>query len=145
MTLVDPPHQYTRRDFIGVAGYAAAAVFVGTGGAPKFMRYDADARRVDITLVAAYDTSNGGYNFNGGSHGGRRITVPTGWRVRLMFVNRDAIRHSVVVVREQEPLPMRIARPALAGAASRRRSSKDYPTEHASATSSLLRDRPAST
>jgi hypothetical protein len=96
-----------------VASCVTWTLCVGARGDPGFIRYDANARRVDLTLIATYDKSN-----SGGAHGAHRVTVPTGWRVRLTFVNRDVIRHSVVAVREQVPLPMRIARPALSGAAS---------------------------
>jgi sulfocyanin len=107
-----------RRAFIGVAGLATYALLSGARRDPEFMHYDADARRVDLTLIAAFDKSNSGYNFNGGSHGAHRITVPSGWQVRLTLVNRDVIPHSVAVVREQKLVPMRIARPDIAGAAS---------------------------
>jgi sulfocyanin len=113
------PRLYDRRAFIGVASFAAYALLTGGRGDHGFMRYDRSARRVDLLLIAAFDESNSGYNFNGGSHGAHRITVPAGWHVRVRLINRDVIPHSVAVVHEREVVPMRIARPAIAGAASR--------------------------
>jgi sulfocyanin len=74
---------------------------------------------VHLTITARYNGSNGGFNFNGGSRGRHRITVPTGWRVQIAFTNADVISHSVAVVREAKQVPIRIEKPAFAGAASR--------------------------
>jgi sulfocyanin len=109
---------FTRRAAIGVASCAVVAVLLGVRSDPEFMRYDAGARRVDLTVTAAFDQSNSGYNFNGGSHGGHRITVPNGWTVRLTFINRDVIPHSLAVVRQEKRVPMYVTRPAFAGAVS---------------------------
>ena len=86
---------------------------------PEFLRYDAEARRVELTIIAAYDRSNTGYNFNGGFNGSHRVTVPLGWRVAVTLVNRDVFPHSFTVIRAVRQLPLRIDRPALPGAASR--------------------------
>jgi hypothetical protein len=85
-------------------------LFTGARRDPEFMRYDAAARRVDLTIIAAFDQSNTGYNFNGASHGAHRIPV---------FVNRDVFRHSIAVIREVRSLPLRITKPVFPGAASR--------------------------
>jgi sulfocyanin len=110
---------FTRREFIGAASCAVGGLLVGVRSDPEFMRYDAAARRVDLTVIAGFDQSNSGFNFNGGSHGSHRITVPAGWKVRLTFINRDVIPHSVVVARDQKQVPMYVTRPAFPGAASR--------------------------
>ena len=118
MRFSDPTIRYSRRAFIGTASCAVGGLLIAPRRDSEFMRYDADARRVDLTIIAAFDQSNSGFNFNGGSHGGHRITVPTGWTVRLTFINRDVIPHSVAVVQEQKVVPMYITRPAFSGAAS---------------------------
>ena len=107
-----------RRLFLGAASCALAGSLLGARD-PEFMRYDADARRMDLTVISAFDQSNSGYNFNGGSHGSHRITVPAGWTVRLTYINRDVIPHSVAVVREQKQVPLYVTRPAFPGAATR--------------------------
>src|SRR4051812_24615349 len=65
----------------------------------EFMRYDANAREVQLTVTAGYNASNSGFNLNGGFRGSHRITVPAGWRVRMTFINADVIPHSLGVVR----------------------------------------------
>ena len=111
--------QLIRRMVIAAASYVTCSAFVGARSDPEFMRYDAGARRVELSVIAAFDQSHSGYNFNGGFHGSHRITVPTGWTIHVTFVNRDVIPHSVVVTPETKRLPLRVARPAFAGAASR--------------------------
>ena len=118
MRLSNPTIRFTRRDFIGAASCVLSGLLIGARRDPEFMRYDADARRVELTVIAAFDQSNSGYNFNGGAHGSHRITVPGGWTVRLTFINRDVIPHSVAVVREERRVPMYVTRPAFSGAAS---------------------------
>jgi sulfocyanin len=86
---------------------------------PDFMRYDADAREVQLSVTAGYDKSHSGFNLNGGFRGSHRITIPAGWRVRIAFVNADVIPHSVGVVRAQKYVPASTQNPAFVGAASR--------------------------
>ena len=102
------------------ASIAAWVVLSAVRRDPEFMRYDAEARRVELTIIAAYDQSNSGYNFNGGFDGSHRVTVPLGWRVAVTFVNRDVIPHSFIVIRAVRNLPLRIDRAAFPGAASRK-------------------------
>ena len=85
----------------------------------EFMRYDANAREVLLTVTAGYNASNSGFNFNGGFRGSHWITVPMGWRVRMTFANADAMPHSLGVVREQKRVPASTLKPAFAGAVSR--------------------------
>lgn len=119
MRLRNAIYRQGRRAVIAAASYSMCAVLSGARSDPEFMRYDAGARRVELTIIAAFDQTNSGFNFNGGFHGSHRITVPIGWQVRVTFVNRDLMPHSVAVVREGKLLPIRIARPVFAGAASR--------------------------
>ena len=97
----------------------AVALVGNTSRDPEFMTFDAEARRVDLAVISAFDQSNSGYNFNGASHGTHQLTVPVGWQVRIAFSNHDVIPHSVVVIRQPKTLPLRIAGPAFRGAASR--------------------------
>jgi len=102
-----------------VGAYATCVVLSGSRRDPEFMRYDAAAHRVDLTITAALNQSNSGYNLNGASYGAHRITVPLGWTVTMDFMNRDVFPHSIAVIREPRLLPLRIAKPVFAGAASR--------------------------
>jgi len=63
----------------------------------RFLAADRRARSVTITLIAAYDGVNGGFNFDGYS----RVLlwrVPLGWTVHVVCKNRGPLRHSCAVV-----------------------------------------------
>jgi hypothetical protein len=92
----------------------AAALALSLAAKPPpprdFLAVDAQRRRVTITLVASYDETNGGFNFDGYS---RYLmwTVPRGWTVRVVCRNRGALRHSCAVVQGASS-----AKPAFSGA-----------------------------
>jgi sulfocyanin len=79
----------------------------------ELMSYDSAAKTVRIELIAAYGNANGGMNFNGGSKGHPSIIVPQGWWVIIHFVNRDAVPHSAIILRERLPLPAAPEEPAI--------------------------------
>ena len=64
----------------------------------RFLAVDAHRHRATITLIASYDATNNGFNFDGYS---RYLmwTVPRGWTVRVVCTNRGSMRHSCAVVR----------------------------------------------
>jgi plastocyanin len=56
-------------------------------------------RSVILTLVANYDSSNGGMNFDGYSKGQMVVDVPQGWKVTVHFSNANGqMTHSAMVV-----------------------------------------------
>ena len=112
-------HRQLRRPIVMAASVAGCLAWSGVPGDPEFMRYDAEARRVELTIIAAYDQANSGYNFNGGFNGNHHVTIPVGWRTAVTLVNRDVIPHSFTVIGVARRLPLRIDRPALPGGASR--------------------------
>ena len=65
----------------------------------RFLQVDARRRSVTLTLVAAYDGTNNGFNFDGYASGRLLLSVPLGWRVRIVCENRGPLRHSCAVVR----------------------------------------------
>jgi sulfocyanin len=71
----------------------------------QFMSYNAATKTVNIKVFAAYNSVQGGFNFNGGSNGSQTITVPTGWHVNIDFINKDAIPHSGIIIAVTNPLP----------------------------------------
>lgn len=81
-----------------------------------FMTADAAAKKVTIQLYAAYNSQNGGMNFNGGSKGNQTITIPLGWSVHIAFENKDAIPHSAIILPDHMPLPLQPDNPAIARA-----------------------------
>jgi hypothetical protein len=92
----------------GAAGREAPARSAGAVAAPaasrsalpapqRFLAVDRRARSVTITLIAAYDGVNGGFNFDGYS----RVLawrIPRGWTVHVVCKNRGPLRHSCAVV-----------------------------------------------
>lgn len=95
--------------------FGVAAVLLSLAGkAPpspsRFLAVDAHRHRVTITLIASYDGTNGGFNFDGYS---RYLMwmVPRGWTVRVVCENRGPLRHSCAVVQGAGS-----ARPAFRGA-----------------------------
>jgi hypothetical protein len=85
---------------------AVAALSLAAKAPPpgRFLAVDANRHRVTITLIASYDGTNGGFNFDGYS---RELmwTVPRGWRVRVLCENRGPLRHSCAVVRRGSTKP----------------------------------------
>ncbi|HJQ50094.1 MAG TPA: sulfocyanin-like copper-binding protein [Gaiellaceae bacterium] len=63
----------------------------------RFLAVDAHRHRGTITLIASYDGTNGGFNFDGYSRN-LMWTVPRGWTVRVVCENRGPLRHSCGVV-----------------------------------------------
>ncbi|HVS85248.1 MAG TPA: sulfocyanin-like copper-binding protein [Gaiellaceae bacterium] len=80
---------------------AVALVALAAASSPpppaRFLSVDARHHVVDVSLVAEYDGTNSGFNFDGYS---RELlwTVPVGWRVRVTCLNRGPLRHSCAVV-----------------------------------------------
>jgi hypothetical protein len=83
-----------------VLGVAFVALSLAAKAPPppsRFLTVDAARHRATITLIASYDGTNGGFNFDGYS---RYLmwTVPRGWTVRVVCENRGPLRHSCAVV-----------------------------------------------
>jgi hypothetical protein len=77
------------------AGIAAA----GKSSSPRqFLAVHRHAHSVTITLIASYDGTNGGFNFDGYS---RLLMwkVPRGWKVHVVCENRGPLRNSCAVVK----------------------------------------------
>ncbi len=73
---------------------------------------------VDLTLVAAWNNANAGFNFNGGAHGQMTVTVPLGSTVMATFKNNSRTPHDVVVIPYMSTPPGRSVNPAFSGARS---------------------------
>lgn len=78
----------------------------------QFLHVDAKARTALVTLIAGYNGENNGFNFDGYGRGELLVSVPRGWRVRVMCKNHAALTHSCAVV----PGPMTVT-PSFRGAA----------------------------
>jgi hypothetical protein len=76
----------------------AAGLAVSKPDPQRFLKVDARDRVVSVTLIAGYDSSNNGFNFDGYGRGELTVTVPLRWRVRVTCTNRGSLRHSCAVV-----------------------------------------------
>ena len=91
----------------------AALVAATAGPDPhRFLAVDRTHHAVTLTLVAAYDGANNGFNFDGYGRGELLLSVPLGWRVRIRCENRGPLRNSCAVVTGPETTT-----PAFRGAA----------------------------
>jgi hypothetical protein len=97
------------------AGMLALALAAGVAASrpdpSRFLSVDTRHRIVSVTLIAGYDSSNNGFNFDGYGRGELMVTVPLDWRVRVTCTNRSAQRNSCAVVHG----PMTV-KPAFPGA-----------------------------
>ena len=92
---------------LGVRPAAAA-----TPPVSSWLSSDVVQKTVSLRLVAAYDGSNAGFNFDGYGRGKLLVRVPLGWRVLVTCRNAGAVRHSCAIV-----LGAQSAAPAFRGAA----------------------------
>jgi len=81
-----------------LAAVLAAAAVAPPPNPKRFMKVDARHKIVNVTLVAGYDGTNNGFNFDGYA-GYLMWTVPRGWRVRVTCRNDGGLRHSCAVVK----------------------------------------------
>ncbi|TMI90478.1 MAG: hypothetical protein E6H00_06790 [Bacillati bacterium ANGP1] len=88
---------------LGPGGHSA----VVSAAAPPWMRVDAAHKLASFTVTAAQGGANGTLNFNGYANGRLTVTVPTGWRVHIDFVNSGAgaLPHSFEVIRDTGKIP----------------------------------------
>jgi Sulfocyanin (SoxE) domain len=64
----------------------------------QFLQANTKARTAMVTLIAGYNSENGGFNFDGYGRGELTVSVPRGWRVRITCTNHGGMNHSCAVV-----------------------------------------------
>jgi hypothetical protein len=90
---------------------------VGIAHVNEFLSYDAQARSVNLLLIAGYNGLNEALNYNGGARGSQGISIPLGWSVHVSVTNRDSdLQHSAIVVRQMLPPPEDMPPPSFTGA-----------------------------
>lgn len=68
---------------------------------PVFITQDPEKKEVCVLIIATYDKSNYGMNFNGLSKSEGGYEIPLGWKVSVTFKNNSAVPHSVMVMEEE--------------------------------------------
>lgn len=86
--------------------------------AEDLLRPGEGPKSVKVTLVATFNAANYGMNFNGYSHGKAILTVPTGWRMDVTFINPSPIPHSAIVVDKADTQKLQVPEPYFDGGAS---------------------------
>jgi len=108
----DYPHYPSARAPAADAVHAASIAGPGDTKVNQFVSYNAAAKTVAISITAALNSAQGGFNFNGGSSGDQAITVPLGWKIHIDVRNVDAIPHSAILITDQTPIPAAPSTPA---------------------------------
>lgn len=85
----------------GPATPAAPSPSLQVSAPPLSLSSDEAAKTVAFTLVAGYDTTNSGFNFDGYGKGRLAITVPSGWKVTVTCQNKGPLNHSCAIVKAQ--------------------------------------------
>ena len=110
-----------------LSGVAMAAAMVLAGAlapaatsakAAPFVTYNTATHAATIQIIAGYNSSAAGFNFDWGAHGSVVITVPLNAKVTATFVNYATLPHSAVIVPYRKTLPAKSSPPAFKGAAS---------------------------
>lgn len=69
------------------------------GQLDNWLSYAKATRTATLTVIGAYGTSNGGFNFDGYSKGALKVSVPKGWKVVVDCSNQAVLNHSCAIVR----------------------------------------------
>lgn len=81
-------------------GRCCAVLPKGEVANPVFLTQDPEKKLAEVFLIATFDKSNYGMNFNGISKSEGGYEIPFGWTIHVTFCNNSAVPHSVMVVEE---------------------------------------------
>lgn len=98
------------RGRILVLALVLALLTAGCGGqgqpTPRLSSYirsqSTSSQSVRFLLDAGLGSANGGFNFDGASHGSLAYNVPLGWRVTITVHNSGSLPHSAVITRSSQ-------------------------------------------
>jgi sulfocyanin len=94
------------------ATFGPVAAMAATHPSPPFVKTQNVAKKtVTLFVEAQSDGANSGFNFNGIAKGDGGVTIPVGWQVTVLFLNKGPMPHSAVVTKS----PASVA-PAFPGA-----------------------------
>ncbi|HVC83018.1 MAG TPA: PQQ-binding-like beta-propeller repeat protein [Chloroflexota bacterium] len=80
------------------SGLSEAVSVKGMTPVGPWMYVDTKTHRVVFKVVAASNSTNNGFNFDGYAKGKANFIVPTGWIVNFIFTNHSPLAHSMAVV-----------------------------------------------
>jgi sulfocyanin len=100
-----------------ISTQASLAVAAKAAATPTWVT--TQGKVVHLTLIAGYDNTNSGFNFDGAAHGQMTVTVPLGDTIDVTFKNNaQGEQHNIVVIPYTKTLPGSSSTPAFSGAAS---------------------------
>jgi Sulfocyanin (SoxE) domain len=82
-------------------GALPAGAEAGSAGPPPpshWLSWNAKKRTARLLLVAGYDSTNNGFNFDGYARGRMLVRVPRGWLLTIVCRNSGSQNHSCAVV-----------------------------------------------
>jgi hypothetical protein len=97
-------HENSLRRRVGAAVGLALALLASAAIAAKrpppshWLSWDAGTHTAHLVLVAGYDSTNNGFNFDGYARGRMLVRVPRGWRMTIVCKNAGNRFHSCAVV-----------------------------------------------
>jgi len=97
--LATPPEEKKAGDPVPEkAGRCCTVLPKGEIKNPVFLKQDIEKKEVEVFIIATFDKSNYGMNFNGLSKSEGGYEIPLGWKVKVIFCNNSDVPHSVMVV-----------------------------------------------
>lgn len=82
------------------AAVGPSAAMAATRPSPPFVKTQNVAKKtVTLFVEAQSNGANSGFNFNGIAKGDGGVTIPVGWQVTVLFLNRGPMPHSAVVTK----------------------------------------------
>ena len=83
---------------VGLGAVDAGRGQAASGVPPsRWLSVDARARTATLTLIASYTAALEGFNFDGYGRGVLVVSIPLGYRVRVVYRNNGVFPHSVLV------------------------------------------------
>lgn len=107
-----PPH-----DHHPVTGRRIASP--GPMDTSKFILVNEETKSVILPVIATYNDSNYGMNFNGHHRGKAIYTVPEGWKITVQFQNMSPVPHSAIIVEESITKKLQFSEPYFEGASTK--------------------------
>jgi len=90
----------------GLTRTQIAALYTNTHPINRWMYVDRARSHVVIRALAAANSANNGFNFDGYTKGDATFVVPYGWSVDILFSNRDGrIPHSLAITTDHTAAP----------------------------------------
>jgi FtsP/CotA-like multicopper oxidase with cupredoxin domain len=83
---------------VGLGAVDAGCGRAASGGPPsRWLSADMRTRTATLTLIAGFTAALEGFNFDGYGRGALVVSIPLGYRVRVVYRNNGVFPHSILV------------------------------------------------